>query len=93
MNTIVVESSIYNGALNYARKHKTSVDELVRLYLYQLGTDAVSYDSSSIEPSVDNSQYYISPRIKAMETGYKCADDLSTDYKKEIGAYRIKKYL
>ncbi len=63
MNTIVVESSIYNGALNYARKHKTSVDELVRMYLYQLGSDVASYDlsvDSSLPQSVAQTEWKMS---------------------------------
>lgn len=44
--------------------------------------------------SVDSSsKYKISPLIKAMETGFHLPDDISDDYKKEIGEIRTKKYL
>lgn len=46
-------------------------------------------------PSVDlsNEKYKISPLIKAMETGFHLPEDISDDYKKEIGEIRAEKYL
>lgn len=45
--------------------------------------------------SVDSNRgkYKISPLIKAMETGFHLSEDISYDYKKEIGEIRTKKYL
>lgn len=41
----------------------------------------------------NNGKYKISPLIKAMETGFHLPDDISDNYKKEIGETRTKKYL
>ena len=38
-------------------------------------------------------KYYISPKVKALESGFKCPKDLSLDYKKELSDSAIKKYL
>lgn len=38
-------------------------------------------------------KYYISPKVKALESGFICPKDLSFDYKKELSDSAIKKYL
>ncbi len=38
-------------------------------------------------------RYRISPKIRAMESGYSLPDDLSDDYKKEIGDFKAKNAL
>ena len=38
-------------------------------------------------------KYRISPLIKSMETGIKVSEDISDDYKKEIGEIRAKRSL
>ena len=38
-------------------------------------------------------KYRISPLIKSMETGIKVSEDISDDYKKEIGEIRTKRSL
>ena len=38
-------------------------------------------------------RYRISPAIKAMETGISISDNISDNYKKEIGEIRTKRYL
>ena len=40
-----------------------------------------------------DSRYRISPAIKAMETGISIPDNISDNYKKEIGEIRTKRYL
>lgn len=42
---------------------------------------------------LNSRKYKISPLIKAMETGFHLPDNISDDYKKEIGEIRTKKYL
>lgn len=37
-----------------------------------------------------DTRYRISATIKAMESGYSLPDDLSDDYKKEMGEFKIK---
>lgn len=36
--------------------------------------------------------YRVSPRIKALETGFVLPDDLSNDYKKELRDFKLTKY-
>ena len=38
-------------------------------------------------------KYYISPKVKALESGFICPKDLSLDYKKELSGSIIEKYL
>lgn len=38
-------------------------------------------------------KYRISPLIRSMETGFQLSEDISDDYKKEIGEIRAKRYL
>ena len=38
-------------------------------------------------------KYRISPLIKSMETGFQVSEDISDDYKKEIGEIRTKRSL
>lgn len=38
-------------------------------------------------------KYRISPLIKSMETGFHLSEEISDDYKKEIGDIRVKKSL
>lgn len=39
------------------------------------------------------SKYYISPKVKALETGFRCPEDLSVDYKEELSGALAEKYL
>ncbi len=41
MSTVIVEQNVYNNAVNYARKHNTSVDKLVEAFLRQLSVHSV----------------------------------------------------
>ena len=50
-------------------------------------------DVAKQKATVSDSNYQISPRIKAMETGCSLPDDISDNYKHEIAEIRNKKYL
>lgn len=43
--------------------------------------------------AVKSNRYRISPKIKAMESGYSLPDDISDNYKKEIGEFKTKNAL
>ena len=43
--------------------------------------------------ATSRSKYYINPKVKALEMGFKCPDDLSFDYKKEQAEILEEKYL
>lgn len=86
MNTITIDSNLYNRASAYALKHKTSVRKLVEHYISALP------DASTIS-EVQQKEYYISPQIKALSMGFQIPDDdVSLDYKKEIGEMRMSRY-
>ena len=60
------------------------------------GVRIIPSDKTVEEKSVDVSKvnkYRISPLIKSMETGIKVSEDISDDYKKEIGEIRTKRSL
>lgn len=42
---------------------------------------------------LDNGIYHINPKVKALEMGDQCTDDLSIDYKKELAETLEEKYL
>lgn len=43
--------------------------------------------------SVVKEKIYISPKVKALETGSKCPKELSLDYRKELADALMAKYL
>lgn len=43
--------------------------------------------------AISRSKYYINPKVKALEMGFKSLDDLSFDYKKEQAEILEEKYL
>ena len=60
------------------------------------GVRIIPSDTIVEEKSVSVSKvkkYRISPLIKSMETGIKVSEDISDDYKKEIGEIRTKRSL
>ena len=60
------------------------------------GVRIIPSDTIVEEKSVSVSKvkkYRISPLIKSMETGIKLSEDISDDYKKEIGEIRAKRSL
>lgn len=58
---------------------------------------SILHDSSrGIEktvPGVASSLYRVSPRIKALETGFSLPVDFSDDYKQELNEIRLKRYV
>lgn len=86
MNTITIDSRIYDNAAAYAKRHKTSLRHLVENYMTKLITE-------DRKDPVSPKQYYISPAVKALETGFQAPDGLSYDYKKEIADHKDSKYL
>lgn len=86
MKAISIDSNLYNNASAYARRHKTSLRHIVESYIVQLV-------SSDRQLSAEKSGYYISPKVKALESDFKVAPDISSDYKQEISEHRDKKYL
>lgn len=88
MNTITLDNGIYNSVAAYARLHNMSVSEAVKtgmqVFLEIIGKNNVA----SSRP-----KYYINPKVKALEMGFKCPDDLSLDYKKEQAEILEERYL
>lgn len=78
MNTITLDNGIYNSVAAYARLHNMSVSEAVKtgmqVFLEIIGKNNVA---------ASRLKYYINPKVKALEMGFKCSNDLSFDYKKE----------
>lgn len=87
MNTITVDSKIYDEIAAYARLKKVSVNDAaaagLRTFLNNVKT----------QEDMPKQKYYISSAVRALETDFKCPDDLSYDYKKEIESDRVSKYL
>lgn len=86
MSTITVEPSIYQGAVQYARQHNVSVEKMVEDYLLR-------FQMLAVPQTQEKKKYHISPRIKAMSTGFRAPASLSYDYKEEIRDAISNKYL
>ena len=77
-----------------------SYSPLAALELYVSIADALKagmkllLENIKVQEATDsNEQYYISPTIKALETGFKCPDNLSEDYKQEWSDTLTEKHL
>lgn len=84
MNTVTIDSNIYiKGAEMYAKLYNISVESVfekgINLLLekFRAKRDITKTMGASVE-------YYISPKVKALETGFECPADLSSDYKAEL---------
>lgn len=88
MNTITLDNGIYNSVAAYARLHNMSVSEAVKtgmqVFLEIIGKNNIA---------ASRLKYYINPKVKALEMGFQCPDDLSLDYKKEWAEILEEKYL
>lgn len=84
MNTVVIDNKTYNAIAAYAKHNNVSISEAVsagmRVFLQNFKAPAKPH-------------YYISSAVKALETDFRCPDDLSSDYKKEIAEAIVEKYL
>ena len=92
MNTISINQNIYNEVAIYARKHNVSIDTLVEKFFLSLLDDDIP-DNQKKTISSKEVKYKISPKVKALEMGYICPENLSIDYKKEIREGKIRKDL
>ena len=87
MNTITIDSSTYNSIALYAKQNNISVSEAVVAGLNSF----LEKFKAKLAPT--QPQYYISPEVKALETGFKCPTDLSEDYKEDYQTTLSEKYL
>lgn len=89
MNTIIVDSATYQEAEMYAKMHNITVEAA-----FEKGIDLLLGKLRKHKPVASQlPEYYISPKVKALETGFKCPEDLSLDYKKELPDILAGKYL
>lgn len=84
MNTITIDSNTYNSIEQYARQNHMSVTEAV---VTGLNTFLGKFKA---KVSTTKHEYYISPEVKALETGFKCPPDLSENYKDELNGLERK---
>ncbi len=87
MTPIVLDNSTYNDAALYAKLNNITIAETLKTAMKFL---MENFKTQSREAS---NKYYISPKVKALETGFKCPKDLSLDYKKELSDGLMDKYL
>ena len=83
MNTISINQHIYNDAVIYARKHNMTVSTLVENFFISLLNNNASNTVGETSPSKEV-KYRISPRVKALEMGYICPENLSLTIKKKL---------
>ena len=88
MAAVVLDSGTYNDAALYAKLHNISIAEALKAGMKFL---MENFKIQAREAS--NEKYYISPKVKALETGFKCPKDLSVDYKNELSGALMEKYL
>ncbi len=88
MNTITLDNATYNAISLYAKQKGISIAEALKAGARLL------LDNFKVESKITTErQYYISPKVKALETGFKCPEGLSTDYKDELQDALTEKYL
>lgn len=88
MNTVTLDNGIYNSVAAYARLHHMSVSEVVKAGM-QVFLEIIDKNNTV----ASQAKYYINPKVKALEMGFQCPDDLSLDYKKEQSQILEEKYL
>lgn len=88
MATIYLDNTTYNEAALYAKIHNISISEAIKA-----GMKALMNNIKTNSQDATSEKYYISPKVKALESGFICPKDLSFDYKKELSDSAIKKYL
>ncbi len=88
MTTITLDNATYNDAMLYAKLNNISIADALKA-----GMKFLMENSKIQAEEVSDVKYYISPKVKALEVGYKCPKYLSLDYKKELSDVLIKKYL
>lgn len=84
MAIITLDNSTYNDAALYAKLHNVSIADALKAGMKLL------LENIKVQEATD---YYISPTIKALETGFKCPDNLSEDYKQEWSDTLTEKHL
>ena len=88
MNTITLDNSTYKDISLYAKHKGISVADALKAGARLL------LDNFKAESKIaTEGQYYISPKVKALEMGFKCPEGLSTDYKEELKDTLTGKYL
>lgn len=88
MNTITVDSATFQGAKLYARLHNISIEAA-----FEKGVSLLLGTLQADQSRKITSGYYISPKVKALETGFKCPENISSDYKEEVLDSLTEKYL
>lgn len=88
MNTVTINSVAYQGAEMYAKLHHISVEAV-----FEKGIDLLLGKLRGCQTAEKDIKYYISPKVKALETGFKCPEHLSSDYKQELSGLLVDRYL
>lgn len=88
MMSIVLDNSTYNDAALYAKLNNISIADALKA-----GMKFLMENFKMQARIASKEQYYISPKVKALETGFKCPKDLSLDYKKELSDALMEKYI
>ncbi len=84
MNTITLDNGTYNAIAHYAKLNGISIADALKVSVRAL-LENFNADTKNA--------YYISPKVKALETGFKCPKGLSHDYKVEMSDALTEKYL
>jgi hypothetical protein len=79
MNTITLDSKTYNAVVDYAQTNNITISDVVKAGM-QLLKERFGKETSTAHCR----HYYISSAVKDLETGFKCPENISGDYKKEI---------
>ena len=77
MATIYLDNTTYNEAALYAKLNNISISEAIKA-----GMKALMNNIKTNSQDATSEKYYISPKVKALESGFICPKDLSFDYKK-----------
>lgn len=87
MKTITLDNGTYNVISLYAKLNDISVADALKVSVKAL---LLNPNSKARSSAVD---YYMSPKVKALETGFRNSGTLSSDYKTELSDALAEKYL
>ena len=88
MATIYLDNTTYNEAALYAKLNNISISEAIKA-----GMKALMNNIKTNSQDATSEKYYISPKVKALESGLICPKYLSLKKKKKLSDSAIKKYL
>ena len=88
MATIYLDSKTYSEAALYAKINNISIADA-----FKAGIKTLLSNMKMQKKIAHSDKYYISPKVKSLETGFECPVDMTESYKEELSRALMNKYL